>query len=98
MSCWIYQKIKPLAPTQPETRPMRIKVYAPSFCSFKDIDENGHMILQDGAVLNDVYKKLRIPFILRKILFSTVNYKHSDLKERLKDGDVVSFFSGLAGG
>jgi molybdopterin converting factor small subunit len=77
---------------------MKIKVYAPSFCSFKDIDEKGYMILQEGAVLNDVYKNLRIPFILRKILFATVNYQHSDLKERLKDGDVVSFFSGLAGG
>jgi molybdopterin converting factor small subunit len=77
---------------------MKIKVYAPSFCSFKDIDEKGYMILHEGAVLNDVYKNLRIPLIFRKVLFATVNYKNSDLKKRLTDGDVVSFFSGLAGG
>lgn len=77
---------------------MKIKVYAPSFCSFKYIDEHGCMTLPEGAVLNDVYKKLRIPFPLRKIFFAAVNYKTSDLKTRLNEGDVVSFFSGLAGG
>jgi molybdopterin converting factor small subunit len=77
---------------------IRIKVYAPLFCSFKHIDESGYMTLPDGAILNNVYKKLRIPFPLRKIMFASVNYKGGGLKVKLKDGDVVSFFSGLAGG
>ena len=77
---------------------IKIKVYAPPFCSFKHIDESGYMTLPDGAVLNNVYKKLRIPFPFRKIMFASVNYKGSGLKEKLKDGDVVSFFSSLAGG
>ena len=77
---------------------IKIKVYAPPFCSYKHIDENGAMTLPDDAALNDVYKKLRIPFPFRKIMFASVNYKNVGLKTRLKDGDVVSFFSGLAGG
>ena len=77
---------------------IKIKVYAPLVCCFKHIDESGYMTLPDGAVLKNVYKKLRIPFPFRKIMFATVNYKGSGLKEKLKDGDVVSFFSGLAGG
>ena len=77
---------------------IKIKVYAPPFCSFKHIDESGCMILTDGAVLNDVYKKLRIPFPFRKIMFASVNYKNVGLNTTLTDGDVVSFFSGLAGG
>lgn len=75
-----------------------VTVYAPPFCSFKHIDENGCMTLPEGAVLNDVYKRLRIPFPFRKIMFASVNYRNAGLKQRLADGDVVSFFSGLAGG
>jgi molybdopterin converting factor small subunit len=77
---------------------MKIKVYAPSFCSFEHIDENGYMALPEGADLNEIYKKLRIPFPLRKLFFAAVNYRTVGLKTKLADGDVVSFFSGLAGG
>ena len=77
---------------------MKIRVYAASFCSFEEIDRDGYMVLPDGAVLNDVYKKLVVPLVFRRILFATVNYKKVSLKTRLEDGDVVSFFSALGGG
>jgi molybdopterin converting factor small subunit len=77
---------------------LRVKVYAASFCSFKDIDTDGYMELPDGSVLNDVYKKLLIPLVFRKILFATVNYQNVGLKTELHEGDVVSLFSGLGGG
>ncbi|MFO7963758.1 MAG: hypothetical protein R6U50_07550 [Desulfobacterales bacterium] len=77
---------------------IKVKVYAPPFCSFRHIDEGGYMTLPDKSVLNDVYKMLRIPLPFRKILFAAVNYKKAGLKQTLNDGDVISFFSGLAGG
>ncbi len=77
---------------------MKVKVIAPAFCSFKHIDENGYMILPEGATLNDVYKKLRVPLLFRKILFSSVNYERVKLRTKLKDGDVVSFLSVITGG
>ena len=77
---------------------MKIRVYAASFCSFEDIDEDGYMVLPDGAVLDDVYQKLKVPWLFRKIVFATVNYKRVGLKTKLEDGDVVSFFSALGGG
>jgi molybdopterin converting factor small subunit len=77
---------------------MKIRVYAASFCSFDDIDEDGYMVLPDGAVLDDVYQKLKVPWLFRKIVFATVNYRRVGLKTRLKDGDVVSFFSAMGGG
>ena len=77
---------------------MKIRVYAASFCSFEDIDENGYMVLPEAAILDDVYQKLKVPWLFRKIVFATVNYKRVGLKTRLKDGDVVSFFSALGGG
>ena len=77
---------------------MKIRVFAASFCSFENIDEDGFMVLPDGAVLDDVYQKLKVPWLFRKIVFATVNYRRVGLKTRLKDGDVVSFFSAMGGG
>jgi molybdopterin converting factor small subunit len=77
---------------------MKIRVFAASFCSFESIDEDGYMVLPDGAVLDDVYKRLQVPWLCRRIVFATVNYKKVGLKTRLKDGDVVSFLSALGGG
>jgi molybdopterin converting factor small subunit len=77
---------------------MRIRVYAASFCSFENIDRDGYMVLPDGAVLDDVYKRLQVPWLYRRIVFATVNYKKISLKTRLQDGDVVSFLSALGGG
>ncbi len=77
---------------------MVVKVYASGFCSFDHLDEDGFMNLPEGASLNDVYKKLRVPFPFRKILFATVNYEHVKLGTKLKDGDVVSLLSPLSGG
>ncbi len=77
---------------------MKIKVYASGFCSFEHIDDDGFMSLPEGASLNDVYKKLRIPFLLRKVLFAAVNYEQVKLSTKLKDGDVVSLISARAGG
>lgn len=77
---------------------MKIRVYAASFCSFEDIDKEGYVLLPEGAVLDDVYKRLKVPWLYRRIVFATVNYKKVGLKTRLQDGDVVSFFSALGGG
>jgi molybdopterin converting factor small subunit len=79
--------------------PMRVKVYAPSFlCDASTIDENGTMELPENATLKDVYKKLRIPFIYRKLMFCTVNHKKEKMKKKLSDQDVISFISIMAGG
>ena len=77
---------------------MKVKVYAPSFCSFRHIDEAGYMTLPDGASLHDVYKRLRVPRPFRKLLLSSVNSEQSKLSRKLKDGDVVSFLAPVSGG
>jgi len=82
----------------PGACPMKIRVYAASFCSFEDIDADGYMELPEGAVLDDVYDRLQVPWIARTIVFATVNYRKVGPKTKLQDGDVVSFFSALGGG
>ena len=77
---------------------MKVKVSAPAFFSFKHIDPNGYMTLPEGATLNDVYKKLQVPLVMRKLIFSLVNYEHVKLRTKLKEGDVISFVSLIKGG
>ncbi len=77
---------------------MSVKVYASGFCSFEHIDREGFMTLPEVACRNDVYKRLRVPFLLRKVLFASVNYEHVKLNTRLQDGDVVSLIGPMSGG
>ena len=77
---------------------MKVRVYAAAYCNHEAIDEEGYMVLPDGAVLNDVYKRLQVPWLLRRVVFATVNYRKVGVETKLKDGDVVSFLSALGGG
>lgn len=77
---------------------MKIRVYAASFCSFEDIDRDGYMVMPEGALLEDLYRRLQVPWLFKRVVIATVNYKKVGLKTKLKDGDVVSFFSALGGG
>jgi molybdopterin converting factor small subunit len=77
---------------------MKIKVYAPGFLDFNYIDENGYMELEDGSTINEVFKKLKVPFYMKKFLIFSVNYEKASLKTRLKEGDTVSFLTPLSGG
>ena len=77
---------------------IKVKVNAPAYCSFKHIDEKGYMNLPEGATLNDVYIKLGVPLVMRKVLFSAVNYEQVKLGTKLKEGDVVSFLTIMSGG
>lgn len=78
---------------------MKVKVYAPDIlCDASALDEDNFMELPENATLNDVYKKLKIRLIFRKLLFCTVNYKREKLSKKLNDQDVISFISPIAGG
>ncbi len=77
---------------------MNVKVYASGYCNLEHIDDDGFMNLPEGASLNDVYKRLGIPLLFRKVLFASVNYEHAKLGTRLKDGDTVSLVAPMAGG
>lgn len=78
---------------------MRVKVYAPVIGADTDIlDDFGYLELPEGAVLRDVYKSLKIPWALRRILLCTVNYRLEKFSKELADGDSVSFIGPVAGG
>ena len=77
---------------------MKIRVYAAAFCSLEAVDGDGYMVLPDDATLKDVYKRLRVPWLLRRVVFATVNYRKVGAETKLKDGDVVSLLTALGGG
>ncbi|MCP4219045.1 MAG: MoaD/ThiS family protein [bacterium] len=77
---------------------MKIKVYAPLFGNSALLDDNGYLELEAGARLGDVYKKLKIPFLFRNSLLCLVNYEPGKLKQKLADGDIISFIGPLSGG
>lgn len=77
---------------------MKIRVYAPAFCDYKYIDDNGFMELDEGTTLSQVLKKLNIPLVFRKVLISTVNYQKEKLSYKIKEGDIISIIGPLSGG
>lgn len=77
---------------------MRIRVYAPAFADHGALDEKGFLELPEGAELRDVHRKLKINPLVRPLLLCAVNYKREKPGFKLKDGDVVSFFSVAGGG
>lgn len=77
---------------------IRIRIYAPAFVDRSAIDINGFMDLDDGATLRHVYKKLRVPLLLRPVLYCTVNYDPAKMSTVLQDGDIVSFLAPISGG
>ncbi len=77
---------------------MRVKIYAAGYCSFEHIEDGGFMELPDGATLNDVFAKLGIPRIVRRLPFAAVNYVQARPATELADGDVVTLIGAVSGG
>ena len=77
---------------------MKVKVYAPLFGDTEALDENGLLELAEGAKLRDVYKKLKIPLLLRNSLVCMVNYEPGKASIGLGDGDIISFIGPISGG
>lgn len=77
---------------------MKVKVYAPMFGDTGQLDDNGYLELNEGASLGDLYKRLKIPLLLRNSLVCMVNYERSRRSRKLAENDVVSFIGPLSGG
>ena len=54
--------------------------------------------MEEGARLNDLYKVLKVPLILRPLLITSVNYDRRRPLTELSDGDEVSIFWPVSGG
>lgn len=77
---------------------MKIKVYPPPFIKADALDQDNFIEIDEGGTLRQIYQKLKIPLFLSPFIYSTVNYKKTNLDTSLKKGDIVSFISFMSGG
>ena len=81
-----------------EHKKIKVKVYLPPYLDVSRLDESGYVELFEGATLRDLFNILRIPFPLGTVKLCRVNYEKAGLASKLKEGDIVSFFSFISGG
>jgi hypothetical protein len=77
---------------------VKVKVYAGPFFNLSAMDEDGYVSLKAGSTVNDLYKKLKVPFPIRPLMKSFVNYKPVKRDRKLIDDDIVSLLSIISGG
>lgn len=77
---------------------MKVKVYPGPFCRTDNLDEDGFMEVSEGATVGDVIKKLRCSLTVRMLGLYLVNYEKAKLDARLREGDVISIITPIAGG
>ena len=77
---------------------MKVKVYPGPFCKTEAIDEDGFMEVEEGATVGDVIKILKCPLPIKVLGLYMVNYKKVKLSTKLKDGDIISIITLIAGG
>ena len=77
---------------------IKVKVFVPAFINHEKVDQDGWVILKEGARMADLYQKLKIPLPLRLSFLYFVNYDKCSWSTVLKDGDTITFFMPVAGG
>ena len=77
---------------------IKVRVLPPPGWSRKMLDERYWIELNDDAKLSDVLAAIRMPKLLAKVMFVSVNGTLSRANTRLEDGDSVSFFPIAHGG
>lgn len=77
---------------------MKVKVYPGPFCKTEALDEDGFIEVEEGATVADIIKGLKCPFPIKALGLYTVNYKKVKPSTKLKDGDIISIITPIAGG
>jgi len=82
----------------PDQEEIKVKVYLPPYLERSQLDKHGFALIEEGSTLGDLFKMMRVPFPAGVVHLCRLNYEKANLKERLEDGDIVSFFSLISGG
>lgn len=77
---------------------MKVKVFPPGGCDRSALDERSWVELPEGSTLGDVLKLIKCSPVKARLLKVSVNGERAALGTKLRDGDVVGFFSLVTGG
>lgn len=81
-----------------QVKTIRVKMYPPSFCSLKNLDEKGWLTVPYGTTLATALRLIKMPRGLAKIMLVKLNGLSENMDTVLEDGDVIGFFAFIAGG
>jgi sulfur carrier protein ThiS len=77
---------------------MIIKVYPGSLVVCRGLDEDGNIEVDDMTTVRQLLKVVKVPALLRPLIFVSVNGMTVDRNAVLKQGDAVSFMMPISGG
>jgi len=77
---------------------MKVKVYLGPLCKGDALDKDGYIEVDEGETVLDILKKIKCPIYIRALGLYMVNYRKVKLDTKLKDGDIISIISPIAGG
>ena len=77
---------------------IKVRVMLPPGWSKKMLDERYWLQLHDDAKLSDVLSVIKMPRLVARLMFISVNGALSKTDVKLCDGDSVSFFPIAHGG
>jgi molybdopterin converting factor small subunit len=77
---------------------IKVRVMLPPGWRGKKLDERYWLELDDGATLADALSAVRMPRIIARAFFVSINGALARTDTRLSDGDSISFFPIAHGG
>ena len=77
---------------------IKVRMMLPPGWSKKMLDERYWVELKDDAVLADALAAVKMPQLLAKAFFVSVNGALASPLDKLEDGDSISFFPVVTGG
>ena len=77
---------------------IRVKVFVPSWCDSRMLDERGWVEVAEGSTLADVIRMIKMSKFIAKVFQASVNGEAVPLTTPLQNGDVIGFFSLMTGG
>lgn len=77
---------------------MKIEFHGPPMCDYSLMDDRGEFNVPEGTTLKKFLRIVKLPFVWQKIFPLLVNYEKVPMNTVLKDGDIVTSFSPIAGG
>ena len=77
---------------------MRVKVFPPHGCDRSMLDERCWIEVPEGTTVSDLLRRIRCSKLKAKLLLVSVNGVRAPLNTKLRDGDIVGFFSLATGG
>jgi sulfur carrier protein ThiS len=77
---------------------MIIKVYPGSLVACRGLDEDGNIEVDEKTTVGGLLRVVKVPVILRPLIFVSVNGLTVDRNHPLKQGDAVGFMTIISGG